>query len=189
MNASWQRIGHKVGLKGDPQPVKAFTKRANSCAKYGESADFTEFEIGYERGVEQFCDVNNAVKLGERGALRAINDGVCSELDFPAFASAFNAGYKMHQLNRRVYESQNEIDYLQDRIYQNRRQRDVLADHIRSGDLSDKEVNRARYRLRSLEREIRSIRSNLYRYRGRLAEHQRAADAYRNLLEIEYDLD
>lgn len=189
VSANWQKEGFKVGFAGKRDSVSEYIKRANICAKHGLGADLVAFEAGHERGIEKYCDIPNAVKLGERGVRRAINDQVCPEEEYPGFSSAFLAGYKLYDLRQQVAHIQYEIHRLQDRNYSHQRKRNSLKQRILSGNLSERSLRLAKRERRLLRREMSLNNSDIYSYQQQLYEHQRAVDTYQDLLDIEYGQD
>jgi hypothetical protein len=186
LEGNWHRQGYKVGLEGDTDVQSAFSKRAELCVKHGEVADFNAFEEGHEQGIEAYCDVPNAVKLGARGASNVADDEVCPVVDYPAFKQAYAAGHKLYRLNRRVLEAQQELDSLNNAVYRNNQRSRSLASIARNSDLSDSELRRAQRQSRYLRRENSSIHDRIYQYQKILRQRERAAERYRELLEIEY---
>lgn len=182
----WQRIGHKVGSSGDRDKQAAFDKRADICAKYDRVADQAAFDRGHQEGFEKYCDIPSAVELGSRGVSPAKSIDICPEFDYPGFASAYQAGYKLHQLNRRVQQTQVEIDSLESDIYRYQRERSQLGYDLRSGELSDQQIQYAKSRIQQLRRDIRSVQQGVYYHQNGILEFQREADAYARLLDVEY---
>jgi hypothetical protein len=185
-NGHWERIGHKVGMSGERDRETAFVKRADICAKYQRGADQQAFDRGYEAGIEQYCDIPNAVELGTKGVSLSNSIDTCPDYDYPGFASAYRAGHKLYELNRRVQQAQAEMDRLESDAYQYQRERSQLRREVRSGDLSDDQVRYAQRRSRQLGRDIRAIQGDAYYHRDRVLEYQRAADNYARLLDVEY---
>jgi hypothetical protein len=185
-NGHWERIGHKVGMNGERDRQTAFVKRADICAKYQQGADQQAFDRGHEAGIEQYCDIPSAVDLGARGVSPSNSIDTCPEYDYPGFASAYRAGRKLYELNRRVELAQAEMDRLESNAYEYQRERSELRREVRSGDLSDDQVRYAKRRSRQLARDIRSIEDDAYYERDRVLEYQRAADNYARLLDVEY---
>ncbi|MEM7358316.1 MAG: DUF2799 domain-containing protein [Pseudomonadota bacterium] len=189
VSANWQKEGFEVGFAGKRDSVREYIKRANICAKHGLGADLVAFEAGHERGIEKYCDIPNAVKLGERGVRRAINEQICPEDDYPGFSSAFLAGYKLYDLRRQVSDIQYQIHLLQDRNYDYQRKRNNLKQRILAGNLTERSLRLAKRERRLLRREMNLINSDIFSYEQQLHEHQRAVDTYRDLLDIEYGED
>ena len=185
-NGHWERIGHGVGSNGDRDSEAAFAKRADICATYGQGADQDAFDRGHEAGIEQYCDIPNAVELGTRGVSPSNSVDTCPEYDYPGFASAYRSGRKLYDLKRRVQEAQTEIDHLETEAYQYERERSQLRNDVSSGELTDEQVRYAQRRSRQLRRDIRSIRDSIYYHRDRAQEYQRAVDNYARLLDVEY---
>lgn len=186
LEGNWHRQGYKVGMEGEIDVEAEFAKREELCKKHGEFADFDAFKSGYEEGIEVYCDVPNAVKLGSRGVADVLDNGVCPMIDYPAFKQAYAAGHKLYKLNREVFEAQRELDRLNQMVYRNNQSRRSLASIVRNGDLSQDELRRAERQSRYLRRENNSIGDSIYQYEKVLRARERDAQRYRELLEIEY---
>ena len=186
LSADWQQVGRDVGFDGELDSSSAFNKRATICAKYGTAADQIAFQAGYEQGIDNYCEVSNAVILGTRGVRKALSGQVCPEPEYPGFTSAFNAGYKLFVLQNQVNQMRYEIDRLLDEQYRYQRRRQELRYQIQSGDLSDRERRNAEFNRRQIRRDIRHVNALIYRYQAQLVEHQTAVDTYSELLELEY---
>ena len=186
LDSDWQRIGYKVGAEGNRDTVEAFTRRAEICARYGKQADLHAFELGHAEGIDRYCDIPNAVKLGERGVIRAINDQVCPDQQYIGFESAFYAGYRLYQLRREADEMGREIDQLSQQEYRYQRAGEDLRRQILSGELNEEQMRRARYRRQQLYRDIGSIRTSINYHQDQLRQAVEAADTYEDLLDIEY---
>jgi hypothetical protein len=186
LNANWYDVGFEVAMDGSRDVQGEFSKRANICAKHGTSVSYEDFEDGHVSGIEEYCGISNAVLLGTKGSTKAINNNVCPEIDYPGFESSYHAGYKLHVLQDRANEARYEIDRLVDQKYRYQRRRQELRHQANSRELSDQERKRAAYYSRDLRRDIQDIRSRIHHYERQMVEHQRAADAYAELLELEY---
>ena len=189
LRADWRQVGYDVGFEGEQDSSSAFNKRASICAKHGASADSQAFEDGYKQGIDDYCEDINAVDLGRRGVTKAVRKQICPELDYPGFASAFNAGYKLFELQRQANEIGYQIEQLLEDQYRYQQQLWGFRQQIQSGRLNDRERRKAGYYRQQLRRNLDDISSRIYYYQSRLSERQTAADTYAELLELEYSDD
>jgi len=184
LNADWRQQGYKVGVSGEPSISAAFDKREKRCSRYGVGADWVAFENGYSEGVDEYCAVSNAVKLGVRGISRAVE--TCSEAEYFGFYKAFNAGYKLFELNEYVRQADYDLNRLENSIYNYQREQQNLRRRLDSNQLSEDERRYAGERYRRLRRQISYLRSDVREFQNRLYNHQRAADKYARYLETEF---
>lgn len=185
LNADWYQQGYEVGSAGDPEISKAFNKREKRCEKYGAAADWVAFEDGYSEGIDRYCDVSNAVALGTRGIARSIE--ACPESEYFGFYRAFNAGYKLFQLNEQVREANYQLDRIQSSIYNAQREAQSIRVRLNSGDLTEDERKFAAERYRRLRRQINYLSYDSRKFETRLYDSRRAADKYRRYLETEFE--
>lgn len=185
LDADWYQQGYEVGSAGEPEISKAFNKREKRCAKYGAAADWVAFENGYSEGVDQYCEVSNALKLGVRGISRSIE--TCPESEYFGFYRAFNAGYKLFQLNEQAREAGYQLDRLQNSIYNKQREAQNIRYRLNSGELTKDEQSYAAERYRRLRRQINYLRYDSRKFETRLYDSQRAADKYQRYLETEFE--
>ena len=183
---SWQRLGHAAGIAGDADSQQAFTKRAQVCAKYGLSADQNAFEVGYSRGIDQYCELSNAVVLGARGKVSVAKQQVCPESRYIGFQSAFDKGYVLHKLQKKLAEVQAQVDQLSEREYHYQHRRRQLAQQISSGELNSQQVQNAKHQRRNLTRNIYHVRSAIRSYSDLLKSKERAVRDYKTLLDSEF---
>lgn len=187
LNADWQQEGYDVGISGEPDISSAFNKREKRCAKYQTGADWTAFERGYSDGVDQYCAVSNALKLGVRGASRAV--GTCPESEYFGFYSAFTAGYRLYQLNEVVRQADYQLSQVQSKLYNYQRERDNLRHRLNSNELSEEERRYAVERYRRAGRQISYLRLDSRIFENRLYESERAADKYTRYLKAQFNDD
>jgi len=187
--ADWQRQGYSAGLDGEHDVTTAYNKRAEVCAKHGQIVDKQEFELGHAEGIERFCEIPNAVNLGERGAHNVIRDQTCPEQDYIGFQSAFNAGYRLYQLRGEASQAQQEFDRLQSRQFRYYRNIDQLQKQLSSADASNQQKQNAAVQIRRIRRDLYSLRSSMRYYRNQAISRKQAADSYASLLDLEYGED
>lgn len=185
-DSNWQRVGYSAGADGEPDSLVAFNKRADICANYGLPADLPAFEVGYAQGIDSFCEISNAVKLGMRGQHRAIDNQVCPDSRYLGFNAAFNKGYGLYKLNRQLSDTRSQIDYIDDQIYRSQRKIQQLAQQIQSGELSEQQIRNARHYRNRLSRDIYDARSKIRYYANLLRGDERAVQKYKSFLDAEF---
>lgn len=183
VDASWYREGHGVALKGETDPAQAYQKRAKRCQQFGVIADRQQFDVGYEQGLLEYCVLSNAVKLGSKASSKSLQ--LCPEEENPGFASAYDAGYKLYVLRSEERKAKFELDNLARQESQARRQLADISAGVTQGSTEQQRRNANRYVSR-LRRDISDILYQADHWRKRHYEAQRAADAYQELLEVEY---
>lgn len=182
MVANWQGIGFEVGYQGDLNPNEAFNKRSQICNKHGYEADYSAYSEGYQQGVEAYCEVPNAVKLGAKGVPEFNVSQLCPEFDNPGFSSAYRAGLKLNELQRRANVVRQDLDRLQSNQSYNSQRISNLYQTLRKLESSDQS------RARQIRRQIQSLRYDNDRLQrdieyARRAYRQRQS-AVRNYVEI-----
>ena len=185
-DSDWASQGYKVGFDGDRNIEEAFAKRANICAKHGVEANFVDFQHGHESGIEEYCEIPNAVRLGARGEIKAINEQICPEFENPGFAEAFYDGYKLYELNSAANFEQQEIHRLESHKYRLERERYDIRRDARSGELSEQQQRSARSHRRYLQQEIYRLHDRINHLRSRVTRKAAIARQYAENLEIEY---
>lgn len=126
--SDWETIGYRDGLGGTQST--ALIRHTDACMKHGVVPDRDAYLAGWEDGVQQYCQPQNAFSVGEHGAGYA---NVCP----PHLQQSFHAAY---QDGRQLYLAQAEIDDLQRGIAQRKsRMRQVKSEMaaIASGMLDE----------------------------------------------------
>ena len=186
LSADWQHVGYNVGLSGKVDISKEFNRRAKTCAKHGSTANWQEFSAGHSDGIVQFCQLDNAVELGVKGARYAINNEVCPDHYYPDFREAFDAGYQLHVLNDRVNESSSAIlsaeSYIRD--YKKRIKR--IDKQLRSAGLDNHQVKSLRHERNKLRDDIFYLERDIAQYQRYLYHDKKEQRRYADFLYQEY---
>ena len=120
--SDWETVGYRDGANGTPS--SQLLKHQNACVKHGVVPEREAYLAGWEKGVRQFCQPENAFAAGESGHAYA---NVCpSELQ-----GSFHAAY---QEGRQLYLAQSEIDGQNAQIAQKQRRLDEIARKIRDAE-------------------------------------------------------
>ncbi len=120
----WETVGYRDGAAGNSS--SQLLKHQNACVKHGVVPDREAYLAGWNEGVRQFCQPENAFTAGESGHRYA---NVCpTELQ-----GSFHAAY---QEGRQLYLAQSEINELNGQIAQKERRLDQIAKEIREAEAS-----------------------------------------------------
>ena len=87
----WETVGYRDGANG--YRSTELLEHQNACVKYGVIPDRTSYMVGWERGVREYCEVNNGFAVGARGDGYA---NVCPEDQRDAFLSAYHDGRQLY---------------------------------------------------------------------------------------------
>lgn len=189
MVANWQGIGFEVGYKGDLNPDQAFNERSEICGKHGFEADYAAYNIGYQQGVEAYCEVPNAVKLGARGVSHMTVSQLCPEFDNPGFSSAYRAGLKLNELRRRANVERQNLDRLQSYYSSNRQRINQLYQRLQNSEVSDQVRSQINRQIRSLRYDNHRLETSMDRARHIYRQRENAARNYAAMLKREYGED
>jgi hypothetical protein len=140
-NANWRDVGLRDGLAG--APLSELDERTKSCAEAGVQANATQYLQGRSQGLQSYCRIENAAKLGVEGKSYR---GVCA----PAFDVEFRRRFA---IGHEVYEARNALRYQEGRSRS-------LEDKLRGAD-GNEERRRLREELSDLDRAIRRTRDRL----------------------------
>ena len=99
---SWESLGYEDGRDGESRGH--FTKIAETCAKYGISANAAEYRIGYDQGLPLYCSYDKGLKHGESGSSVKTE---CREISAYPYLDGYDEG-------RAIYETEQAYDRLLD---------------------------------------------------------------------------
>lgn len=102
--SDWETVGYTDGAAG--RQSSQLLKHQNACVKHGVIPDREAYLAGWNDGVRQFCQPENAFSAGESGRSFA---NVCPEDMQASFSAAYQEG-------RRLHLAQSEIDNLHRQI-------------------------------------------------------------------------
>ncbi len=144
-SADWREVGYRDGLAGYQRSRVESHEKA--CNKVGIGVDRETYFRSRERGIRQYCQPENGVLLGRKGAAYT---GVCPPDLAPAFERYYEAGRSVYEAWREVENMESERHRLEKRLdkagkdEERRRIRDDLH-HL------DRRMHRARDDLRARE--------------------------------------
>lgn len=95
--SDWYTIGYEDGARGASADL--IGKHRKACAKHGVAPDLNAYRQGRYEGLMQYCQPSKGFDLGARGGHYG---GVCpGDLEYE-FVDAYNAGYKLYELESSV---------------------------------------------------------------------------------------
>jgi hypothetical protein len=87
----WETVGYRDGANG--YRSTELLEHQNACVKYGVIPDRAAYMAGWEHGVREYCEANNAFDIGARGN-GYVN--VCPDDLRDAFLSAYHDGRQLY---------------------------------------------------------------------------------------------
>ena len=150
--ANWSDIGLRDGVEG--AALSRLDARVKDCAEAQVGVDTARYLQGRDRGLLQYCRIENAVPLGLNGKSY---DGVCPAPIDSEFRRRFRLGRDVHDTRVAVRNLEGSIGNAEDRLRtapndeDRRRAREALRD-------LDSDIRRARDRQRDAERALDRLR-------------------------------
>lgn len=102
----WRAVGYEDGARGEP--AHRLGQHRKACAEYGVVPDLDAYQAGRREGLIEFCEPANGFEVGASG--RAYAGSCPTELE-EDFLSAYKAGRKLHDLESRLADLNNQIAY------------------------------------------------------------------------------
>lgn len=100
----WETIGYRDGALGY-RPSRLLAHQ-DACIPHGVTPDRSAYQVGWRRGIGEFCHPDNGYALGLEGEG---HDNVCPEPHRDAFLAAWNEGRTLYVAQSRVTEVENAI--------------------------------------------------------------------------------
>ena len=119
--ADWREIGLSDGFTG--RPLSFLGERVRDCTKAGAPVDTILYVEGRNRGLQEFCHLENAAPLGLSGKNYA---GVCPAALDIEFRYRYQKGYAVHELRNKVSELNHRSERVQRRMTETDREEDNL---------------------------------------------------------------
>lgn len=66
LTANWQAKGFEEGSQG--QDFQNFNKHLKACAKHGVTANYEQYQKGYQQGITHFCTPQRGYQLGKNNS-------------------------------------------------------------------------------------------------------------------------
>jgi ribosome modulation factor len=171
----WRTIGYEDGVAG--RSGQQIGQHRRACAEYGVTPDLEAYRAGRAEGLREYCQPHNGYRAGVTGA--AYYD-VCPADLAPAFVAAYESGHELYIRERRVSDTDAQIEARRAEIA---RLEDVVAgnafDLIAEGTTPEQrtqavlDTKQAAERIGRLKSEIKALEQDRARYQQELV-------AYRN---------
>ena len=143
---NWQTIGYNDGVAG--HYAERLAEHTKACAKVGVTPDYQAWERGRQQGLPQYCTVNNAYSIGQRG--RQINN-VCPTMMMSKLQQVNNEGLEHYKVTSTIKEDEKQLEKYTEEY-----------NKLRNGDLLGfKSEKEARERLLSLHSEIQHTKRHI----------------------------
>lgn len=139
----WYGIGMGDGQEG--ASTNRLADHARACSKYGLQPDDHQYKLGYDRGLTEYCRIDNAFATGLRGDRY---QGVCPPTIDALFERCNQAAYTVYQIRQR-------LDALED-------ERDRYEYRLRNSNLSQEDRHQLHRELRNLDRQYSWLRDELF---------------------------
>ncbi|MGE0624252.1 MAG: DUF2799 domain-containing protein [Pseudomonadales bacterium] len=101
----WETIGYRDGVQG--LRSSRLLDHQDACVEHGITPSRSQYMVGWEAGVREYCEPSNAYYAGERG--RAHNN-VCPADMRGAFLAAYEEGWTLYRARTDVANLEWEID-------------------------------------------------------------------------------
>jgi hypothetical protein len=142
LQGSWFNLGLRDGRAG--ATYNRLGQHQKACLEYGVSINTKHYNEGREQGLEDYCQIDNAVEMGLNGHRY---QSVCPPEIHRVFQRYNQAAYD-------VYQCKEDLEKLDDKLYSK-------ENKLLSSKLSDDERSKIRTKLRNLDRKRERLRDDL----------------------------
>ncbi len=149
MQGAWFELGLQDGRQG--KTFKRLAKHQKSCTEYGIGIDREAYDAGRKQGLDDYCQLDNAVNIGLRGYRY---QSVCPSEIHRTFLRHNQAAYDVYQGKKNLENVDNRLSY---------EEKSLL-----NTDLSDKKRSKIRVEIHDLDRERSRLQHELYSKEHRL---------------------
>lgn len=101
----WETIGYRDGVQG--QRSSRLLDHQDACVEHGITPNRSQYMVGWEAGIREYCDPSNAYYAGERGWS---HNNACPSDMRAAFLAAYEEGWVLYQARTDVANLEWEID-------------------------------------------------------------------------------
>jgi len=143
---SWESLGYEDGRNGESRGH--FNKIAETCVKYGVTANATQYRAGYDVGLPLYCSYDKGFAHGESG--RSIKTE-CREINSLSYIDGYDEG-------RVVYEIRREYEALVELYFDHKTALEDVVSRLSDISLEDGERKRLRKKRRRLENRLDEAR-------------------------------
>jgi hypothetical protein len=173
----WQTVGYRDGLKGAAS--SQLLQHQNACMKHGIAPDRDTYLLGWNAGVEQYCQPGNGFNVGKQGGGYS---SIC-----PAHLK--DAYYAAYQDGRLLYNAQSEVDRINRQISQKEYRIEQLQKDLSKTEaqlISDDVTSEERLELlletKSMAQKQGELKADIVHLKVELAEKDRQLSQLRNEL-------
>jgi len=92
---SWESLGYEDGREGESRGH--FNKIAETCAKYGITANATEYRMGYDQGLPLYCSYDKGLDHGESGS--SVKQE-CLEISAAPYLDGYDEGRIIYEIRQ-----------------------------------------------------------------------------------------
>ena len=149
---NWEAQGFKDGANG--KSVNRLSKIIETCQEYGTSVDDQAYWAGYEAGLPRYCTYQRGFETGERGS--SYNQ-VCSGDLAQDYAPGYDDGRQRYAIYQQHDDMVDRYNHKRNRLYD-------LRQEIQDPELTDRQRDNLRYKIRRLENEMDNLRYNLRQF-------------------------
>jgi len=111
--SDWQTLGYRDGVNGIRS--SQLLAHQDACGKHGIIPDRAGYMMGWNEGVREYCQPNNAFEIGERGDG---HNNVCPDGMQTAFTTAYREGRKLYLARVEVANLERSISEMEQRLEQ-----------------------------------------------------------------------
>ncbi len=178
--ADWASIGYQDGSRGYTE--SRFNKHREACADHKIGADYSAYQNGHRRGLEQvYCKPRKGYYEGLNG--RGYSNVCPSHLE-GRFLAAYNYGRDIHKLKQDSNRLRSNLKILNEKIADYDRQIDLLHRQIQSSNAHDRSQGIKAH----IKKEMRQLEDRLEvkisRVLANLGLPKRQEHEFYNLLEL-----
>ena len=146
---SWESLGYEDGRNGNSRGT--FSKIAETCTKYGVSANASEYFSGYSKGLPLYCSYDRGYDHGVSG--RSVKEE-CREINAIPYFDGYDEGYP-------IYVVQKEYDDLIEAYNDKRNVLENVAYDISTRDLTQLERRNLQEKKQRLEYELEDLKIDI----------------------------
>jgi len=167
----WQTLGYRDGVNG--YQSSRLLDHQDACMEHDIVPDRTDYIVGWEQGVREYCEPNNGFSVGERGWQ---HNNVCPADMRADFLRAWKEGRSLYQARADVANLTYELDRKTDRLAEVRSQIVSTAAAQLNGELTAAQRIELATRVQRLYDERQRLKSEIPDVEAELAIKSRELD-------------
>jgi len=126
--SDWETVGYRDGLTGTAS--SQLLQHQNACMKHGIAPDRDSYLVGWQQGVEQYCQPDNGFSVGQRGGgYSSICPSHLKDAYYAAYQDGrllFTAQSEINRMNRQISQKEHRIKQITSA--QSSAEADLIAD-------------------------------------------------------------